>query len=170
MEIASFHVSIFLFQSPDYATQLRHSITNHVGKYWHRFSCFPSKPDGNPYRDQYEYIHTAQARCYFASHVEIQATTEKFIIAIVIYKDDQVLEFGYLDKNQKMSLRHTGSFHSGHFDLTYLPEKKNKRRKKLPSWNTTKRRHFKMAAVACLGGFADRIISKFISFSEYYVL
>jgi len=69
------------------------------------------------HRDQYEYIYTAQACSYFASHVEIQATTEKYNLAIVIYKDDQVLEFGYLDKNRKMSLRHTGSFHSGHFDL-----------------------------------------------------
>jgi len=69
------------------------------------------------HRDHYEYIYTAQTCSYFASHIEIQATTEKYNLAIVIYKDDQVLEFGYMDKNRTMSLRHTGPSHSGHFDL-----------------------------------------------------
>jgi len=52
----------------------------------------------------------------------------------------------------------------------FARKEEQEEKEKLPSWNTTNRRHFKMAAVACLGGFADRIISKFINFSEYYVL
>ena len=107
-------LSIFLFSTDEFATQLRHSVTNFVGKNWSKYCNFLVKPDGVKYADQYEYVRTAQLKSYFASALELG---EKFNLSIVVHRGDETLRFGKFSNDRVLYLQHTGAFHSGHFDF-----------------------------------------------------
>ena len=112
-----------LFNSINEAGKIRIMITRFIVDNWEKYAPFLITSNGLNFKQPQEYLSIASLKSYFASSVEIQAAADLFNICIIIHKNSDEHTFGN-PAFKTVTLQHSGSLDSGHFDLLFRNPRK----------------------------------------------